>query len=111
MSCSPILEVLLGQRVIGHDAVLELGSFEVDGAAARLDAVGADLADDAKGAAVVVERVREVARSIFVLFGEGVSAFDHAHRLVEVEIFERELEVGVVGVEVGHGHIFLIAWP
>ena len=103
-----VVQVLDRKRMVGHDAVFEVGAFLVDLTGARSNAFARDVADDVQDAVEAVERIFEALGRGLVFLRFGVILLDEAHGLLKLEVVEREEQVGVVCEEIGHdGHLRL----
>ena len=88
-----VLNVFLGQWMVGDLVILEMRSFLVHLPRTGLDALARDFANHAQDAVIIVNGVFEVGGSVLKLLGEFVLLLTEGDNIAHVEMVKRKLQV------------------
>ena len=91
-----ILQVLIGQRMIFDNAVLEGRTFFIHLSGAGGDPFAGDLSDFGQDTRIVILRIFEIFRGVIIFFRLFVLILAESDKLLHVDVLKREHQVGII---------------
>ena len=105
-----VFQIFHGQRMVGHHAVFEMGTFFIDLTGTRGDPFAGYIADHGQDPVVIVHGIRKVLRRTVVFLRLGVILFTDGHHFFQIKVLEREDQILIVSIKVRHVMTPLRLW-